>query len=333
VDDEVGALGSVTFEVWTDGVKRYDSGLMTGSSATKQISLPMTGVNQLRLVVTDGGDGRAADHADWAGAQLRSNGTSAGTPTALPNGPSANPSGQSMPVGDLPGWRQIFAEDFTTDAPVGSFPGSAYGSRWDVYPDGSKDTAGAQGGPSRYYPSKVLGVGSGVLTKYLHTENGIPLSAAILPRAGGKYLDQLYGKYTVRYRAESVPGFRVAWMLWPQSNVWPRDGEINFPETGLDGYMCGFVHHQDGTPFDQSVICTGVPLGNNVWHTASIEWSPDRIDFILDGVTVGSSFSRIPNTPMHWVLQTEACYDVGCPDPTTVGKIEIDWAVIYAKAN
>ncbi|MFN8556293.1 MAG: NPCBM/NEW2 domain-containing protein [Dehalococcoidia bacterium] len=33
VDDEVGANGSVVFEVWADGVKLYDSGLLTGSSA------------------------------------------------------------------------------------------------------------------------------------------------------------------------------------------------------------------------------------------------------------------------------------------------------------
>ncbi len=30
LDDEVGANGSVVFQVWTDGVKRYDSGVMTG---------------------------------------------------------------------------------------------------------------------------------------------------------------------------------------------------------------------------------------------------------------------------------------------------------------
>ena len=30
VDDEVGAQGSVVFQVWTDGVKRFESGLMTG---------------------------------------------------------------------------------------------------------------------------------------------------------------------------------------------------------------------------------------------------------------------------------------------------------------
>ena len=70
VDDEVGDAGSVTFQVWADGVKLYDSGLMTGTAATKNIDVDVTGKQTLRLIVTDGGDGFGFDHADWAGARL-----------------------------------------------------------------------------------------------------------------------------------------------------------------------------------------------------------------------------------------------------------------------
>jgi len=66
VDDEVGTYGSVVFQVWVDGVKRWDSGRMTGTSATARISVDVRGARQLRLVVTDGGDGNGMDHADWA---------------------------------------------------------------------------------------------------------------------------------------------------------------------------------------------------------------------------------------------------------------------------
>src|SRR5215472_1874929 len=33
-----------------------------------------------------------------------------------------SPSGEPMPVGDIPGWHQVFSDDFTTDVPLGSFP-------------------------------------------------------------------------------------------------------------------------------------------------------------------------------------------------------------------
>lgn len=70
VDDEVGTNGSVIFRVWDGSTLLYDSGLMTGSSATKSIDLDVTGKTRITLEVTDGGDNKNYDHADWAGARL-----------------------------------------------------------------------------------------------------------------------------------------------------------------------------------------------------------------------------------------------------------------------
>jgi hypothetical protein len=70
VDDEVGANGSVTFQVWVDGGQRYASGVMTGTTASTAVNVDVTGGAELRLVITDGGDGNAYDHGDWANAQV-----------------------------------------------------------------------------------------------------------------------------------------------------------------------------------------------------------------------------------------------------------------------
>jgi hypothetical protein len=70
VDDEKGSAGSVVFQVYGDGVKLYDSGVMTGASATKTVTLNIAGVQTLRLVVTDAGNGNDSDHGDWAGARV-----------------------------------------------------------------------------------------------------------------------------------------------------------------------------------------------------------------------------------------------------------------------
>lgn len=81
VDDEVGVKGSVVFQVWADGVRLYDSGRMTGKTTTKRLSLDLTGRRTLTLVVTDSGDGAAADHADWADARLTCTSFAAATVT------------------------------------------------------------------------------------------------------------------------------------------------------------------------------------------------------------------------------------------------------------
>lgn len=71
IDDEATtSAGSVVFEVWADGVKLYDSGLMTPASPTKSISLSVAGRQELRLIATEAGDGPSWDHSDWAGARL-----------------------------------------------------------------------------------------------------------------------------------------------------------------------------------------------------------------------------------------------------------------------
>lgn len=70
VDDEVGNRGSVTFKVFLDGVQKYESGPMTGASATRHVEVDLTGGQHLKLMVTDAGDGIAYDHADWVNPEV-----------------------------------------------------------------------------------------------------------------------------------------------------------------------------------------------------------------------------------------------------------------------
>lgn len=87
VDDEKGNGGSVVFIAYVDGLKVYDSGMMTGTSATKSVSLNLAGASTLRLVVTNGGNGNDNDHADWAGAKLVRFGSPVTPPTIPPPPP------------------------------------------------------------------------------------------------------------------------------------------------------------------------------------------------------------------------------------------------------
>ncbi len=70
LDDHQTVNGSVQFQVFADGVKIYDSGVMGPLSATQSINVSVAGVQQLVLHVGDGGDGSSYDWGDWAGAQL-----------------------------------------------------------------------------------------------------------------------------------------------------------------------------------------------------------------------------------------------------------------------
>ncbi|WP_330270587.1 NPCBM/NEW2 domain-containing protein [Lentzea sp. NBC_00516] len=67
IDDEVAAgKGSVIFQVFADDVKVADSGRLTGTDAAKKLTASLTDAENLRLVLTDAGDGINSDHGDWA---------------------------------------------------------------------------------------------------------------------------------------------------------------------------------------------------------------------------------------------------------------------------
>jgi glucose/arabinose dehydrogenase len=70
VDDEVGALGSVIFQVFADGEKLYESEVLTGESPPVPIELDVTGRRELRLIVLRANGENSYDHADWANARL-----------------------------------------------------------------------------------------------------------------------------------------------------------------------------------------------------------------------------------------------------------------------
>ena len=241
---------------------------------------------------------------------------------------------------NLPGWKQVFVEDFSAgDVPLGGFPGPLYSAKWSAgYKDGTPDTAGQQpkprGGKSGYFPSKVLSVRNGTLDWYLHSEKGISMGAAPTPKFPNtssnptRANSMLHGRYSVRYRADAIHGFKTAWLLWPDSGVWPRDGEVDYPEGDLASIIYGAVHFVrngrdafEKLDSDQSVTS---------WHVATMEWSPGRVEFFLDGRSLGVS-TKAPTTPMHLILQTESCL-TGCPAPGATGHVSLDWISIWVPA-
>ncbi|EDL54468.1 hypothetical protein VSAK1_16042 [Vibrio mediterranei AK1] len=72
VDDETGSSGSVVFEVWLDGVMAYQSSVLRGSDVAEyvQVNIPSS-AQELKLVVSDAGDGVGSDHGSWGDAKLR----------------------------------------------------------------------------------------------------------------------------------------------------------------------------------------------------------------------------------------------------------------------
>ena len=155
--------------------------------------------------------------------------------------------------------------------------------------------------------------------------------AAEMPKLPNGQYGQTYGRYSVRFKNDVIPGYASAWLLWPNSEVWPNDGEIDFPEASLFGgkTINAFSHYANASGgqdwFGSSTVMTGA------WHTATVEWAPGSVTFYLDGTKMGTSTTMTPSTAMHWVLQTETSYGT-VPDNATSGHVLIDWVAQWSKA-
>ena len=171
---------------------------------------------------------------------------------------------------------------------------------------------------------------NGVAKIRMPTRDGRPRVCAPEPKINRATADrnQLFGRYEVRFRADATDGYKLAWRLWPKSGVWPRDGEIDFPEGDLVGSIGAYMHRQNGTAGnDQDPYRTSTKFPD--WHTAVIEWKPNSCKFILDGTTIGHSTSRVPNTPMHWVLQSETELNSTYPAASAVANVQVDYVKVW----
>jgi hypothetical protein len=240
-------------------------------------------------------------------------------------------SGVPAPAGDLPGWRQVFIDDFPVDVESWGDCGSyeehtcpslpePYQSKWWAYPSSHQDTREKLSGDGGFYEPSNLSMSDGMLRIQLRRENGTTQAAAPYPRMRA----QTYGRYAVRFKADPVPGFKIAWLLWRTSTSW---GEIDFPEGDLDSEIVAFLHKESG----QDEFSSGVELAG-AWHTTVVEWTPGKVKFFLDDRLIGTSTDGVPSTPMDWILQSETALSGDLPEDGAVANIYIDWVAAWERS-
>lgn len=268
--------------------------------------------------------------------QYDCNNTNAQTWEAVPVGtnPPGNPSGQPVPQGNLPGWRHIFQDEFTKAAPVGSWANpcspdqivytGAQGQRWRTYPQCWVDTVPR----NPYRPDQVLSVADGVLNFHLHNIDGRPAGANPSPLIDGNSQYQTYGRYSARLKVDTptLSEYSVAWLLWPASDNWPWDGEIDLPEAPLSGTAWGYHHYaRQGSCVRGCQVSVNTQARFTDWHTYTIEWMPGRVRLLVDGTVFVDTTDWVPDTPMRWQLQTETN-----GSGTSNGNLLVDWVSVWA---
>ncbi|MEI6623582.1 MAG: glycoside hydrolase family 16 protein, partial [Actinomycetes bacterium] len=239
-------------------------------------------------------------------------------------GPATSP--KPLPPSDRAGYEYVFYDNFDTPAPLGTFL-DVYGDTFRAYDEPYQDTSRSKRGTtSGYYdPGRTLSVANGNLDAWLHYDStlGKYLVSAVIP----KLPTMAYGQFVIRLRTDKIPGYKAVPLLWPDSDNWPADGEIDFPEGPLDGSPWSAVMHYAQSDGGQDSFDTGV--NGDHWHDYEIDWSPGQVDFLVDGKRIGRATHAVPAQPMHWVLQFETLPDGPAPSKDAQGHVYIDWVKVY----
>jgi beta-glucanase (GH16 family) len=245
------------------------------------------------------------------------------TPKPAPQKPSTpSTDAAQMPTGDLPGWHQVLADDFTGNA--------VDATKWGVY-DGQPI-----GAPAAWWSSSHVVVHNGFaeLQTYKDPANSNRWVSGGMSSAPG--LKQTYGKYEVRFRADKGKGVALAFLLMPSDNTWPPEIDFAEDDDGTRNPMFSYLHFG----VDNTQIEKKVTVDTTQWHTMGVEWTPHHLTYTLDGNPWSSVESaNVPSKPMEMDLQaqiTEACTDTApqfCPDSTTPEhvNVQIDWVVAYSR--
>jgi hypothetical protein len=111
-----------------------------------------------------------------------------------------------------------------------------------------------------------------------------------------------YGLYEfrIRYTGGKGNGSGPAVGLWPATGGWPGP-EIDVGEVDDRGFYCAHHWHggyrSDGSPIDAYNLFYKDGLDWWNWHTSAVNFTPGRLEFFVDGVSIGGTTSNV--TPAY----------------------------------
>ena len=190
-------------------------------------------------------------------------------------------------MGNLRGWRQVLAEDFTS----GRLP-SRVGPLRRLRP-GATRSAGGSATTSRS--------AARTCTWSADWQHGTFVTGGVMATAW----PSTYGKYAVRFK---VSRGRRAWptrCCCGRRPAWPTAGEIDFAEDGGGPRhgMTATLHYGAGN----TQLQRHVRADFTQFQTVGVEWTPGRIVYTLNGKPWATVVSpHVPRGPMRLAMQLEA---------------------------
>ncbi|MFF0817427.1 family 16 glycosylhydrolase [Rhodococcus sp. NPDC003318] len=231
--------------------------------------------------------------------------------------------GIPVPTGDLPGWKQIFTDEFDR---------CDLGGKWSTY-------SGQPGGnPLGWWDGSMVSLHDGTLDLQSQRTSDGWVSGGV----SNYPVTQQYGRWEIRMRADRSDDISYHMLLWPQREHWPPEIDFSESVSGDRTAMDAFLHWpgENGEDTKANAEITG---DFSQWHTVGVEWGPGIIRYLLDGKVWAEAHSdvMVPDEPMWLGMQAEAgacerradwglapCSDSDALRPDRV-SVQVDWVAVY----
>ncbi|OPJ56109.1 family 16 glycosylhydrolase [Clostridium oryzae] len=252
-------------------------------------------------------------------------------------------------------WKLIWNDEFDED--------KLDLKKWDY--DIGNGSNGWGNNELEYYTKRNVSVADGVLTIAAKNEQAgtqTYTSGRIRTKnvKGDVLFSTTYGKIEARIKMPAGSGLWPAFWMLPVENTygtWPLSGEIDIMEARgrLLEQIQGAIHYGNiNTNNTQSFKVYNFPSGRDItdYHTYSIEWNSNRIDWYVDGrkyysenkwytksedKAIDSSYPAPFNRPFYLLLNLAVGgnFDNGAaPDNAKLpAKMQVDYVRVYQKLN
>lgn len=228
----------------------------------------------------------------------------ASTPTT--QAPSKNVSSQGSASAPAPsGWKLFASDDFNGN--------SLNRSNWGVYEGRGNHNIG-------WRKSSAVSVYGGAA----HVKGNNDIAGGFAYQKGFTY-----GRYEIRAKlSKGGGGYNTALMLWPNSERWPEDVEVDISEIFSGAYGKSYSFHHWAKDNKQTGKSTAIDTSQ--YHTYAVEWDAGKVQYSIDGkVTMTiTEKAAVPHNPHFMAIQLDVANKGKRVNGTT---LDVDWVKMYKR--